>query len=495
MALIIEPQKQDTALQNVQAAAGLVSSIAGSFKKAGSDAKADARADTKIGLEVKADARAEDKHKVEMDEVAEQKEHDQGVKALQQQRIDSGEGHAWRKNPTDADFNPEWTTSEQILNIINIKNDAEFQKTDALITKQDAEIRHTAIMKHGKAAQVARSAAPGKEDWNEAFKQYDEAYTLHRDGADVVIDDNQLGYTLTDSFGKVTRQTFESREDLAAFFDDQLTAIAEPDDYLTKVAADKAALAQENAFDLSESGFYTITSGEKKGWTAQVHKRRNLYGKNKRVEKAIVYDANNKFVKEYEMEEFKTLGMSPIDVAVKQATIAKTEAQAGSAKAAGLASAKESQSKEYILAQNLAKAVPEYLINAGGDRKQAEAEAMRHVMAIKSARDLNSAREYATKVMGTDFSNKDESAEFMKLYNETHSSLPERKTQHNVKATGLNAGQGGDADKAQSEPKRITKENTSQAKKANIKKRTEELLKQGKTVDQIYQMISDEQHN
>jgi hypothetical protein len=120
---------------------------------------------------------------------------------------------------------------------------------------------------------------------------------------------------------------------------------------------------------------------------------------------------------------------------------------------------------------------------------------MRHVMAIKSARDLNSAREFAVKTMGTDFTNQEESDAFMRLYNSTRSALPSRKTSLPVKPTGLIPGEGGDVDIAQSEIKTITKANTSQAKVAKIKKRTEELLKQGKTPEEIYGIISDEQHN
>jgi hypothetical protein len=506
MALIVEQPKQDTALQNVQQAAGLIGQIAGGFKKQAADAKTAEMDERKLGLLESAGGRAEEKHQVEMDAVQKEQVHEAGVDVLQQERqtwaIEQAGPNAtpeeiqtqsfkFRKNPNDANFDPDVTTAEQLLNVENMRGSRDFQLLNAELTKNDATKRHGAIMDHGKKADIAVVGG----DWDEAFKQYDEAYTLHRDGSEVVVDANQKGYVLTDSFGKEKHTVFDSKEELAAHFKDQLTLVANEDDYLKKVAADRTALAAENAADIAESGWYNITKGDKKGWTAQVTHRRNMFGTDKRKEKAFVYDGNNNFVKEMTMDEFKKLGMRPIDVAAKDVGIEKTQALTVKAEKEGAAEAKKSRSTEFKLATDLVDSIPAYLQNAGGDMKKAKAEAMRHVMAIKSARDLNSAREFAVKTMGTDFTNKEEAAAFMKLYNSTRSALPSRKTNLPVKPTGLIPGEGGDVDVAQSERKTITRENTSTEQVSNIKKRTQELLKQGKTVPQIKQIILDEQNN
>jgi hypothetical protein len=248
-----------------------------------------------------------------------------------------------------------------------------------------------------------------------------------------------------------------------------------------------------NAQELSKSGLYM----NEEGLHAQVANLENRSGTGKPKKRIHVWkhvDGKVVDLGEIDQAEFDKQGFMTIENRSKAATLKKTQAQTKQAKAAGIAEDKKGRSTEYKLATDLVDLVPAYLQNAGGDLTKARGEAMRHVMAIKSARDLNSAREFAVKTMGTDFNNPEESAAFMKLYNSTRSALPGRKSNLPGRPTGLPVGAGGDVDVAESERKTISKKNTSPEQVSDIKKRTEELLRQGKTVPQIKQIILDEQY-
>jgi hypothetical protein len=375
--------------------------------------------------------------------------------------------------------------------------DEELKRSRMKTKAKQWDVARKEIMKDMQSAdaEVQSGLEGGQTDWNNVWTSVESAYEKHHDGSDIVIGKDGKSYSVKYANGEKADFNFSSEAAMYDNFKSQATVLDSPEGYFKVMAKEDSESMMRNAQELSKSGLYMNDDG----LHAQVANLENRSGTGKLKKRIHVwrFDKNGKTVDLglIDQKEMDTLGMMTLEDRAKSATIKKTEAQTGQAKAAGLASAKKSRSKEFTLATDLAERIPEYMQRAGGNKQQAEAEAMRHVMAIKSARDLNSAREFATRVMGTDFNNKEEAAAFMKLYNSTRSALPDRSSNLKVKATGLNAGQGGDVDAAQSEKKTITKKNTSPEQVANIKKRTQELLKQGKTVPQIKQIILDEQQN
>jgi hypothetical protein len=343
-------------------------------------------------------------------------------------------------------------------------------------------------------SEVQAGLEGGQTDWNNVWTSVEKAYEKHHDGSDIVMGKDGKSYSVTYANGEKSDFNFSSEMAMYENFKQQATVLDSPEGYFKAMAKEDGEAMMRNAQEISKSGLYM----NEEGLHAQVANLSNNL-KSGKPEKVIHIwkhvDGKVVDMGVIDQSEFDKHGFMTIEDRAKAATIKKTKAQEGASKAAGLASAKKSRSKEFTLATDLAERIPEYLQRAGGDKEKAEAEAMRHVMAIKSARDLNSAREFATRVMGTDFSNKEEAAAFMKLYNSTRSALPERSSNLPGKPTGLIPGEGGDVDRAQSERKTITKKNTSPEQVANIKKRTQALLKQGKSVEEIKAIILEEQHN
>jgi hypothetical protein len=491
MVAIIEKRGPDKSQQLIDTF-GKVAGVIGGLQKRAADQK-------QLGMQQETHAQQTEKHNMSVAEKEKVIRHDQykGEFALASEQAKQN-GEVWLPNMTD------WTGEQataykdhQVGQVGLALQDEELKRSRMKTKAKQWDVARKEIMKDMQSAdaEVQSGLEGGQTDWNNVWTSVESAYEKHHDGSDIVIGKDGKSYSVKYANGEKADFNFSSEAAMYDNFKSQATVLDSPEGYFKVMAKEDSESMMRNAQELSKSGLYMNDDG----LHAQVANLENRSGSGKPKKRIHIwkFDETGKTVDmgEIDQSEFEKQGFMTIENRAKSATIKKTQAQEGAAKAAGLASARKTQSKELTLAENLVSSLPEYLQNAGGDPVQALSAAMRHVMAIKSARDLNSAREYAIKMMGTDFSNPEESAEFMKLYNETHSSLPESKTKHNVKATGLPVGSGGDADKAQSETKTITKKNTSPEQVSNIKKRTEELLRQGKTVPQIKQIILDEQNN
>lgn len=333
--------------------------------------------------------------------------------------------------PSFKDFTPTQARAFSDWQVEQMGQDVKLTEESMKMHRMQAAQQHDGIQKEWQGAVSAMSGS--QPDIGTAVKHLEAGYEMHNDGADIIFNADNKGYTVKMADGTSKSMTFDSPEAMFQDFGDKMAAFQGEkgqENYFNTYIKDHKDRQKRNALGILKSEYFTNAKGEEV-------QAANLEGPDGRPDLRLrMWDAQGNDMGMITKEAFMAGKFKNIDTRKKEADIGKVRAEAAKERRVGVAETRKGWSPERKLAADLAEVIDAF----DGDVDKA----MRMVQKAKNAKNLLAAQKIATDQLFLE-PNTPEYDAFMKAVT---TSIPKEKP----KTIGFQGG-GGDVDARESAPK------------------------------------------